>query len=314
MKLLKEQPTTTFKGLVFDIKRFAVHDGKGIRTTVFLKGCPLRCQWCQNPEGLSPKQIPLYFENKCIHCRLCEKHAYVDQMTYQDKPYLNQQYQGNFDNLIDICPSTAIRYDSQYYDEEELFSKIKEDMVFFKNGGGVTFSGGEPFMQSEFLIAMLKRCKQEHIHTAIETSGYTSLDKLQKALPYLDQIYIDFKLYDDELHKTYTGVSNQLIKQNINYILQSKHKDKVIIRTPLIPHISATNQNIQDICKYLTHIYPDVHYELLNYNPLASAKYELVHLTYKLKQYQAFTNEEMKNFYDIVYQSGLKNLIVEKEN
>ena len=125
---------------------------------------------------------------------------------------------------------------------------------------------------------------------------------------------MDFKLYDDELHKTYTGVSNQLIKQNINYILQSEHKDKVIIRTPLIPHISATNQNIQDISKYLTHIYPDVHYELLNYNPLASAKYELVHLTYKLKQYQAFTKEEMKNFYDIVYQSGLKNLIVEKEN
>lgn len=314
MKSLNEQPITTSKGLIFDIKRFAVHDGEGIRTTVFLKGCPLRCQWCQNPEGLSSKQTPLYFENKCIHCRLCERYADADQMTYQDKPYLNHQYQGSFDNLIDICPSTAIRYDSQYYDEEELFSKIKEDMVFFKNGGGVTFSGGEPLMQSEFLIAMLKRCKQAHIHTAIETSGYTSLETFQKVLPYLDQIYIDFKLYDDELHKKYTGVSNQWIKQNISYILQSEHKDKVIIRTPLIPQISATNQNIQDIAQYLIHIDPNVHYELLNYNPLASAKYELVHLTYTLKQYQPFTKQEMKDFYDIVYQSGLKNLIVEKEN
>ncbi|MCD7839489.1 MAG: 4Fe-4S cluster-binding domain-containing protein, partial [Erysipelotrichaceae bacterium] len=116
MKSLNEQLMTTSSALVFDIKRFAVHDGAGLRTTVFFKGCPLRCKWCQNPEGLSPKQRPIYFENSCIHCHRCKDYAYDNQMTYQNnRPYFNLNYQGNFDNLIHYCPSNAIRYDSQPY-------------------------------------------------------------------------------------------------------------------------------------------------------------------------------------------------------
>lgn len=301
----------TSKALVFDIKRFAVHDGYGLRTTVFFKGCPLRCKWCQNPEGLSIKKRPIYFEKSCIHCRRCEQYAHDNQITYNNRPYFNLDY-SDFDNLIDVCPAGAIRYDSQEYSVEELIDKIKEDEIFFRNNGGVTFSGGEPFYQGEFLIEILKRCKEERIHTAIETTLYTSLDLIKQALPYLDLIYIDLKIFDEEKHKKYTNVSSKIIKQHIQYILESEYKDRVIMRTPLIPSMTAFDENIMLISRFLVQLYPDVKYELLNYNPLASSKYELVDLEYGVdKHYKMFNKEQMAHFYDIVYASGLKNLIIE---
>ena len=225
---------TTSKALVFDIKRFAVHDGHGLRTTVFFKGCPLRCKWCQNPEGLSPYQRPIYLENSCIHCGRCQQASIEGQMTYQnDRPYLNLNYQGHFDNLIKACPSGAIRYDSEEYDLEKLLEKIKADQVFYREDGGVTFSGGEPLMQGEFLFEILKRCHDEGIHTAIETSMYGPFELIQRILPYLDLIYIDLKVFDEHIHQEYTNVSSQKIKEHIQYILESEYKHKVIIRTPL---------------------------------------------------------------------------------
>ena len=171
MKSLKEQPMKASKALVFDIKRFAVHDGHGLRTTVFFKGCPLRCRWCQNPEGLETTRQVLYFKTKCIHCRYCQQ--FNEHIDYRDRPYFKEN-QNDFTDVIKACPSGAIQYDSKEYDLDDLLSKIKEDEVFYKHGGGVTFSGGEPFMQGNFLIEILKRCKEEKIHTAIETSFYTS--------------------------------------------------------------------------------------------------------------------------------------------
>lgn len=301
------------KALIFDIKRFAVHDGQGLRTTIFFKGCPLQCRWCQNPEGLAPNRKPIYFENRCIHCRLCEQNAQENQMKYENnRPYFHLKYNGDFDNLVRICPSAAIRYDSEEYDIEELMDKIKEDQVFFRDDGGVTFSGGEPLMQGNFLIEILKRCQEEGIHTAIETTMYASLDLIKKILPLLDLIYIDFKVYNEKEHERLTGVSSKLIKEHIQYILESEHKDKVIIRTPLIPSMTATDDNITNISNFLVSIYPEVKYELLNYNPLALSKYQFVNMEYGVdQQYQMFNKEQMQHFYDVVYQTGLKNLIIE---
>ena len=228
-----------------------------------------------------------------------------------DRPYLNTQYQGDFDNLIRACPCGAIRYDSEEYDIETLLKKIQEDQVFFRDDGGVTFSGGEPLMHGEFLFEILKRCQEVGIHTAIETSFYTSLELIKKALPYLDLVYIDLKIFDEQKHQACTNVSSQLIKENIRYVLQSEYKDKVIIRTPLIPTMSATDENIHQIVKFLIQINPEVKYEMLNYNPLASAKYELVNLKYGLESYQMFTKQQMQHFYDVALQAGIKNLIKE---
>ena len=229
-----------------------------------------------------------------------------------DRPYFNHEYQGDFDNLVMACPSGAIRYDSEVYDIETLLEKIKEDEVFFRDDGGVTFSGGEPLMQGQFLVEILKRCKEEGLHTAIETTMYASLDLIKKVLPYLDLMYIDLKIFDEKEHEKYTNVSSKIIKENIQYILKSKHKDKVIIRTPLIPTITATDENITKITNFLVNLYPEIKYELLNYNPLAPSKYELVDLEYGVdKQYKMFDQKQMQHFYQIVKQAGLKNLIIE---
>ena len=310
MRSLKELPMKTSKALVFDIKRFAIHDGHGLRTTVFFKGCPLRCRWCQNPEGLSKRQRPVYFEKTCVHCQRCRD--FSDLVIYtHDRPYFNYA-KTDYTDLIKACPSGAISYDSQPYSVEELIDKIKEDEVFFKYGGVVTFSGGEPLMQGDFLLEVLKRCQEEGIHTAIETTLYAPLEFIKQVLPYLDLVYVDLKEFDEKKHQEYTGVSSKMIKEHIQYILESTHRDKVIIRTPLIPSMTATDDNIKDIANYLVHIDPEVKYELLNYNPLASAKYELVDLQYGVdRQYKMFNKKQMQHFYDIVYQTGLKNLIIE---
>lgn len=300
------------KALIFDIKRFALHDGSGIRTTVFFKGCPLHCLWCQNPEGLSIKRNVMYFENRCIHCKRCVEAADDNQLSYHDRPYICYDYDNDIDDVINACPSNALIYDSKEYNVETLFEKIKEDEVFFKHGGGITLSGGEPFLQHKFLYQIVKKCKEAGFHIAIETSLFVDSNIMKRILPYLDLIYVDFKLFDDLQHQLYTGVSNQLIKENITYLLTSEYKDSVIVRTPLIPTISATDQNISDIVTFLINLYPDVTYELLNYNPLAPSKYEFVGLTYGLKEkYEKFSAIKMQHFYDLVYQNGLKNLVIE---
>lgn len=307
MKSLLEQPMKTSKAFVFDIKRFAIHDGTGLRTTIFFKGCPLHCLWCQNPEGLRKERQVVYFKKKCIHCKCCKQ--FDDLIDYKERPYFKSQ---EMDEVIKRCPSGAIQYDSKEYDIESLMEKIKEDEAFYKYGGGVTFSGGEPFIQGEFLMDLLKRCQEEGIHTAIETSFYTSLDLIKRALPYLDLIYIDLKIFDETTHQRYTGVSSKLIKENIRYVLQSEYKDKVIIRTPLIPNITAIKENIEAISHFIVELNENVKYELLNYNPLASSKYELVGRKYGIDEnYKMFNEKQMQTFYEIVENTGIKNLIKE---
>lgn len=301
------------KALVFDKKRFAIHDGTGIRTTIFFKGCPLHCVWCQNPEGISPQRNLLYFENRCIHCRRCEQNAYPKQMEYiNGRPQFTKEYTGGFENLVKACPANAIRYDSEYYQIEELITCIQQDEIFYKFGGGVTFSGGEPFMQEDFLVALLKRCKQEHIHTAIETSLCVSCDILQQALPYIDLLYADMKLFDEEEHKKYVGCSAKLIQDNLRYIIHSEHHHKLVIRTPLIPDYTATKQNILAISKFIADLNPNIPYELLNYNPLAASKYSLVDFTYGVDEHhKPFSKDELQDFYTLARTSGLRNILIE---
>lgn len=303
----------TSKALVFDCKRFALHDGQGLRTTIFFKGCPLRCKWCQNPEGISTKRMVLYLENKCMHCGSCKHVANTKQLVYKNnRPYINRQYSGDFDTIVDSCPTGALHYDSIAYTIDQLMDMILGDMVFYRQGGGVTFSGGEPFMQGEFLVALLKRCKEKGIHTAIETSLYISKSLLKQALPYLDILYVDLKLFDDKEHLQYTNVSGKIIKENLSFLLQSNKKKNVIIRTPLIPNMTATKENIKEIVTFLIAIYPEVRYELLNYNPLASSKYIFLDMEYAIgSTIQPFSKQQLQQYYDVAIKAGIKNLIIE---
>lgn len=297
---------------VFDIKRFAVHDGSGLRTTVFFKGCPLRCRWCQNPEGLDRAVRPVYLKKQCIHCGLCARAARPGQLVWdKDHPRLNRE-QSDFDNLVEACPAGAIRADACWFTVDELVAEILADEVFFRRGGGVTFSGGEPFAQGQFLVDLLQACQARGLHTAIESSFYADTRLVRAASACLDQIYCDVKFVDPKLHKAFTGVDNATILDNVRWLLSDPGiRDKVCIRTPLVPGCSGTEKNVREISEFLYELYPGVHYELLNYNPLAPAKYEMTGREYELGRLQPFSKEEMDHFRDIVRQAGLTNVVEE---
>ncbi|MBB5182804.1 glycyl-radical enzyme activating protein [Catenisphaera adipataccumulans] len=300
------------RGLVFDCKRFATHDGSGIRTTVFMKGCPLRCAWCQNPEGLNAVPQVLYMEKNCIHCGSCMQACRNNGITMTaGQIQVHRSQPENWKQVTDACPSRALRMDSTYYTVDELMAEIRKDQPFFAYGGGVTFSGGEPLLQAPFVAEVLKQCQKEGIHTCIETSLYADRQTLDLVLPYLDEVYCDCKVYEDNEHFAYTHVHNDQILANLRYLLNSEKREHVVVRTPLIPEMTATDENIRGIASFLAAIDPEVHYELLNYNPLAASKYSYLDMEYCFddnpKMYSA---EKMEHFRQIAVNAGIKNIVI----
>lgn len=302
---------TSDRLLVFDMKRFAVHDGDGIRTTVFLKGCGLRCQWCQNPEGLEKRRSVLFLSNKCMHCGRCRAAAEPSQLTWEkDHPEVNRKYRGNCDNIVDVCPTGALHYDSTWYTAEELMQKIRRDEAFFRHGGGVTFSGGEPFLAGEPLLEVLQLCREAGIHTACETALYVPEEMIHRAADFMDQMYCDMKIFDPVQHEELTGREPSLIRRNLAWLLDGKHASKVTVRTPLIPGMTDSPENIYDIAAWISSHYPDVRYELLNYNELAPAKYPMTGKTYLPGVRHRLTEEQMEKLRKTATDAGVKNLIV----
>ncbi len=239
-------------GIVFDIKEMTVHDGDGVRVTVFLKGCPLHCTWCHNPEGLEKQPQVLYKKAKCMDCGLCKK------------PCTHTECQP-FGRCLHICPNDCLSLCGEEYTPKRLAEKlIGYKSLFNACGGGVTFSGGEPLMQWKFLSETLKYL--DGIHTAIETSGYASEKVFQEMLSKIDFVYMDIKLFDSDLHKKYTGVNNECIKNNFK-LLQKSGKP-YIIRTPLIKGVTDGQENLHAIQTFIG----DAPWEKLPENPLAKAK------------------------------------------
>jgi len=244
-------------GIVFDIKEFAVFDGPGIRTTVFMKGCPLRCQWCHNPEGLEfhPQLMVQY--SRCTGCGLCRAGC--------DHPECR-----GFDRCLHACPNGLISLSGREVDSGELAAKLLRERDFWDiSGGGVTLSGGEPLAQPEFLLDLLD--KLEGVHRCVETSGFAPTDVFAAMCARTELVMMDLKLIDPDLHKQYTGQDNALILQNLDYLRQSGHP--CIIRTPLIPGVTDTMENLSAIAKLLVGIPGLQRAELLPYNPMAGAKY-----------------------------------------
>lgn len=239
------------KGTIFNIQHFSLHDGPGIRTTVFFKGCPLRCIWCHNPESFKPEQQVVFDENKCLKCGSC-------------KDVRNEA-------AAEKCPSGAMEVIGKNLSVEDLMKEILKDKDYFEtSGGGVTFSGGEPLMQPEFLQAVLKKCKKLGIHTAVDTCGYADRENFELIGDLTDLYLFDIKLINDELHKKYTGVSNSRILENLKFISESGKR--IFIRIPLVPGITDTDDNISGIREFLRSIkFEQVN--LLSYHGLAKNKY-----------------------------------------
>lgn len=254
-------------GIIFDIKEFAIHDGPGMRVTVFMKGCPLRCIWCHNPEGLLCAPQLVKNSDKCSKCGLCEKSF----------PCRHPECQ-KYGVCIHICPRNLIKISGTEYTADELIKRLARYKVFFERGGGITFSGGEPTMQPEFLLECLTSLKREGIRTGIETSAYCNTDKFLEICDNTDDIYVDLKETDDEKHKALTGVSNGVIIKNILSLAEKGRK--FTVRMPLIPGINDSDEELSSAAKLLLPYRDRIKIELLPYNTLTGAKYKLIGMEY----------------------------------
>ncbi len=245
------------KGLIFDIKEFALHDGEGIRTTVFLKGCPLRCVWCHNPEGLR-RERELYLKQKgCLSCGLCRR------------PCNHPDCQG-LGRCLHICPMDLVSAAGEEWESQALADRLLNQADFLSSmGGGVTLSGGEPLLQADFCVELLEAMRGR-VHLTIETSGYADPETFARVIALCDMVYMDLKIADREAHLRYTGVSNERILTNASY-LQASGKPHVF-RTPLIPGITDSEENLTAIERLVG----ESAWEKLDYNPLAPAKYPSV--------------------------------------
>lgn len=249
-------------GTIFDIKEMAVHDGPGIRTTVFLKGCPLRCIWCHNPEGLSPEPQLMYKDVRCIDCKNCQKRCSHPEC----QP---------FDRCIYACPENCLEISGKKITAKELAAELKKSAdVLGHDFGGFTFSGGEPLVQHEFLLELLEELNGYHL--CIETSGFASSEIFKSVIDRLDFVIMDIKLANNELHQKYTTVGNEQILKNFEIL--KKSGKKYVIRTPLIPNITDTNENLEAIKR----IIGDSDWEKLPYNAMAGAKYKMLGMEYEL--------------------------------
>lgn len=233
------------KGLVFDIKKYAIHDGPGIRTTVFFKGCPLQCQWCHNPESWKDQAELGFRRGRCLRCGQCVDACPSEAISLDgDHPITDTEICRLCGQCIDVCLVGARQIIGEQMTVGEVMAEVERDVIFYdQSGGGVTFSGGEPLMQPDFLLALLNQCRKQNIHTAVDTSCYAEPEIVESIAEIVDLFLCDLKHTNNEMHERFTGVGNNLILDNIRLISQAGRK--IIIRVPIIPGFNDDSANIE---------------------------------------------------------------------
>ena len=300
------------KGLVLDIDRFSTHDGAGIRTAVFLKGCPISCKWCHSPESQYPKPELIYRKARCTGCGACIASCPEDFII-----------QENIDEIAEIriidgknplsfvcaeaCKYQALQIAGMEWDAGDLVQTFRDDIVFFDTSkGGITISGGEPLMQFDFTFKLLSLCKEMEIHTILETCGYGNKNNLRELAGISSMIFYDIKHMDAKLHNHWTGVSNELILANLQYLCSDPDTtQKIKIRIPCIPDINDNPENIVKTAEFAKELGIDK-MQLLPYNPIAEEKYNWIGQQYSLSEKQPGEKAYYEYLEQIVRDMGLK--------
>jgi len=285
-------------GYIFDIQGFSVHDGPGCRTLIFLKGCPLRCLWCSNPEGIRPFPEPLYKETKCLfdlYCLQACPHKAITLIGDKDTPRLQFDREKcsrcvTYD-CVSACLTGALAKGGYYITTEDLYDRIKRDRQYWGEKGGITLTGGEPFAQPEFASALLKRCYDAFIHTAVETCGDIPWKNIEPALPWLEWIFFDLKHIDAASHKELTSSTNSLILENARQ-LAGKFEGRLVFRLPLVPGLNDSDENIRATAGFILSTGRN-ELNILPVHHLGREKYQLAGIVYKLPGFEMTPREKL---------------------
>lgn len=294
-------------GTIFNIQRFSVHDGPGVRDVIFMKGCPLHCKWCANPESQSPEFQLAYSSTKCIGCGMCISICPNGALgkTSDNKIVINRAKCQRCFLCTKTCCSKAMHVFGEKVTVREVYERTQNQEGAWRTGNGITVSGGEPLMQADFVSELLRYFKESYVSTAIETTGYAEWEQLYKVAKWCDVIFYDLKFWDSERHRLYTGVDNQLIKANLLRLSEIFPDKILIVRTPLIPEVN--DNEIDDIVAYLKTLPHLTDYELLPYHNFGEVKYQQLGKIYGLseiekpdKEYVGEWNYRLRKELDIV--------------
>jgi pyruvate formate lyase activating enzyme len=292
---LRTKPTGAeagLQGFVFDIMRFSLHDGPGIRTAVFLKGCPLSCWWCHNPESRSTEPDLIYSQDRCACCGSCVAACANHAITWNNGPVWDRQLCRHCGDCAEACPSGARQLVGRWMSVEQVLEAVKRDLVFFdESGGGVTVSGGEPLMQAEFVEGLLEGCRANGIHTAVETCGVVSRKALLRVSEQTDLFLYDVKLMDSAKHRKYCGAPNETILGNLS-ALAEVHK-AIVVRIPIIPGINDDNENLEQTRRFLSPL-GIFRVDLLPYHEIGVNKYKRLGMEYRLEGLKPPASDDLK--------------------
>ncbi len=283
------------KGRIFNIQKFSVHDGPGVRDTIFMKGCPLRCIWCSNPESQSFQPQIGWRGKKCIGCGACMQNCPTKALSRAEDGSIHR------DNTVctlcmqcvKVCYAKAMHVYGEDVTVDELYGRIRNQPLAWRSDGGVTVSGGEPLMQADFVAALLARFRTYSLHTAIETTLYAPWEQVAKVVEHCSLVYADMKFFSADKHMRYTGVDNRQIKENLLRLKRQFPEVELIVRTPVIPGINDSPEELQAIADFLATVPGLDDYELLPFHAFGAPKYEQLGLTYEVANLKAQDKEEL---------------------